>query len=459
MTFSNCFFNPIPSPRFIILQDLPTPTEIKIKIIPKIMDPENNITVIEMMNIRMGESSGLLESLSGENFCCISRVHHSVVRNNKYTYYPEVISIGPYHHGNKDLELYEALKWSLLGRLIERTGMQLVDFMNVIESMEKEIRESYTDSNSFGNIGNTQFARMMVLDGLFLIELFRDSDFISEMSIDCQPLIRDLLKLENQIPFYVLQTLHAMSTTNASTLQSLILNFFDTQLHRKPEVLQKSENVNGQHLLDIFRKSFINRNRVDSPGSNSSNKILKLIRPATKLVMDGVEFKANHHAESFLDIEFKGGHLLIPQIKVNEFFGTFFLNCVALEQGYNHCSKEVTTYAMFMGCLLNTSSDVSLLSQNEIIENSFGADKEIAKFFNDVRKHADVDKRKNYLLGLSVEINQYCNNWWHVGCARIKHAYFNNPIRFIAASGAFMLLSLTAVQVQYDVLGYYRDHK
>lgn len=71
--------------------------------------------------------------------------------------------------------------------------------------------------------------------------------------------MRDLLKIENQIPYFVLQKLFEESRTeiDTRTLPSLILSFFNHAVDRPTKVLERYVNLEGRHLLDLFRKSFI----------------------------------------------------------------------------------------------------------------------------------------------------------------------------------------------------------
>lgn len=65
------------------------------------------------------------------------------------------------------------------------------------------------------HLSTDEFVEMLLLDGCFIIELFRIMGNIVEVE-DCDPLIslswvysfflRDLVRLENQIPFFILQS-------------------------------------------------------------------------------------------------------------------------------------------------------------------------------------------------------------------------------------------------------------
>ncbi|KVH90651.1 UPF0481 protein At3g47200-like [Cynara cardunculus var. scolymus] len=442
----------------------------------------------KLMNTQMIQSPKLLHKFAGNESCCIFRVPQSLVELNKEAYQPRIVSIGPYHHGSKNLQMIEEHKWRFLHGLISRTRKPLSSFLYSIVSMEKAIRESY--SESIEHIGSNDLAKMMVLDGVFLIELFRkvgrliptdQDDPIFKMVWMSPLLLRDLLRIENQIPFFVIQKLFDESrfgTNDVRKLPSLILDFFNHTVDRPEKVLDRYVKLEGKHLLDFFRKSFIKDpvpiEGTDKPNNPSlkrkdpvpiegtdkpNNPSLKRIQPATTLVVAGVKFEENHEADSFLDIEFKKGVLSIPRITMDDFYTSFFLNGMAFEQCYSKCSKDITTYVVFLGWLINNSADVGLLSESKVIENYFGTDKELVKFFNHVGKDVPFNIKDNYLKGLFIEVNEYCKNGWHVTWAGFKHRYFESPWASISAGAAFALLVLALLQTLYTMIQYYHASK
>ncbi|XP_076887076.1 UPF0481 protein At3g47200-like isoform X2 [Bidens hawaiensis] len=325
---------------------------------PQNMNQNHAITIdqeeVKIMMTEIKRPPKLLNKLAGGSSCCIFRVPRSLVEIKKEAYEPQIVSIGPYHFGNKDLEMIQEHKGRFLDDMLTRT------------------------------------------------------------------------------------------------------------VDRQPTVLEKYKNLDGKHLLDIFRKSFINtkdKNSIYPEAVVGTNNLSYTVpRPATKLDVSGVKFKANNQADSFLDIEFHDGLLLIPQINMDDFYGSFFLNCVTFEQCYSDCSKHFTTYIVFMGCLLNTSSDVSLLSQNDIVVNYFGSDKDVAKFFKAVGKDIPFNIKNSYLKGVFRELDDYCRNGLLVRWAEFKHTYFGSPWVTVSAIAAFMLLSLAFVQTFYTVFPYYHSN-
>ncbi|KAJ9554751.1 hypothetical protein OSB04_009365 [Centaurea solstitialis] len=419
---------------------------------------QDHVNIEEKMKTQMQKSPKILPKFVGKESCCIFRVPPSLTEIDKKAYQPQIVSIGPYHHGNKDLEMIQEHKWRYLDDFIARTRKSLSFFLRLIVLKEKEIRQSY--SESIEHVGSNDLAEMMVLDGVFLIELFRkdgklipidQDDPIFSMVWVTTFLRRDLLKLENQIPFFVLQTLFDESRTDTHTLPSLILEFFNFSFNRPIPVLQPFTNLEGQHLLDLLRKSFINtdRNPAALKGNDMPDKpYLRLIDTAGKLLVSGVNFKADRDTNSFLDVKLRSGVLSIPQINMDSFFTCFILNGVAFEQCYFYCSKDFTTYFVFLGCLIKNSTDVVLLSRYRIIRNYFGTDEELAKFCNNLMKDLTFDIKDNYLKGLFKEVNEYCSHIYRAILAMMK---YDSPRSVIMTFMAFVGVYLAFIQTMYTV--------
>ncbi|KAJ6927585.1 hypothetical protein NC651_011579 [Populus alba x Populus x berolinensis] len=411
----------------------------------------------------------LLNNSAGKSSCCIFRVPHSLVEINKKAYHPHIVSIGPYHHGKVHLKMIEEHKWRFLGGVLARTqqhGIGINDFFKAIAPIEEKIRDCYSETIE---CSRQEFLEMMVLDGCFIIELFCIVGGIVQGDID-DPIfkmtrmiffiMRDLLKLENQIPFFVLETLFETSILssrkqNVSSLTVLALKFFDHAVQRPPEVLRRYKDIRRGHLLDLFRSTVI-------PSSQEVHRkispFLQLIQPANKLHQAGIKFKPRE-TDSFLDIEFSNGVLEIPLLTVDDFTTSVILNCVAFEQCYAHCSNHITSYVTFMGCLINAPCDAGFLCEYKIVENYFGADEEIASFFNNVGKDVTFDIQRSYLSKVFEDVNEHYSNNWHVRWAEFKHAYFDTPWSFISALAAIVLLVLTMIQAFFAFYGYFRPPK
>ncbi|KAF9597112.1 hypothetical protein IFM89_015941 [Coptis chinensis] len=409
----------------------------------------------------------LLRNSAGQNSCCIFRVPQSLVQINLQAYHPHIISIGPYHYGKEHLNMIQEHKWRFLGSLLSRTrskGLGLEDYLSAIKQLEGKSRNCYSQ---ILNLSSDELVEMLVLDGCFIVELFRivggvvqtdPDDPIFALSWVLSFLLRDLVKLENQIPFFILQALYDLSKMPEEEpgpcLATLALESFKYTVQIPSEVIQQNRSPNGRHLLDLLRSSFI-PTTLTAERPTRTDSSTEMIQCVSKLRQAGIKFRVGK-SENFLDIKFQHGVLEMPSVTIDDFTTPFFLNCVALEQCYKHCSKHITTYATLMDCLINTPRDVEFLCDNNVIENYFGTNGEVAHIFNILGKDVTFDIHRCYLTGVFDDVNEYYKNNWHMQWASFKYTYFKTPWSFISALAAIILLILTMAQTFYTVYAYYR---
>ncbi|KAD3337593.1 hypothetical protein E3N88_33113 [Mikania micrantha] len=280
-----------------------------------------------------------------------------------------------------------------------------------------------------------------------------DSDPLLTMPWILSFFLRDLIRLENQIPFFVLERLFDLTKTPESPkLVTLALNIFNLATQRPENVLETYTTLKPKHLLDLLRSSFIppDLEPTEKPNNRPPPHI---IRNISKLKRSGIKLKPLK-AESFLMVNFKRGVIHMPMITIDDFMCAFLLNAVAFEQCHNGCSKIFTTYVTLLDCLINTSRDVGLLSDWNIIENYLGTEAEVATFFNNMGRDVSFDINVCYLARLFDNVNRHHRSGWHVQWASLKYTYFNTPWSFISALAASVLLVLTVAQTVYTILSY-----
>ncbi|KAK9950283.1 hypothetical protein M0R45_005781 [Rubus argutus] len=463
------------------------------------------------------ETQWLLHPSAGNESCCIFRVPQCLVEINTKTYQPHIVSIGPYHSGKPHLQMMQQHKGRYFRDLLARTpptGPKLDDYLQAVASREHDIRRSYSETI---NLCSRDLVEMMVLDGLFTIELFckvarlspsDPDDAIFNLGWVFPNLIRDLLRLENQIPFFVLQILLDKSKASRkedsqSSLAKLALEFINHAVETPPLIINQQFKVEAKHLLDLVRLSFIpqppdqqshppqdkklksipfplvhlirplkviksnTRKAVKkllvglkpkTMKGNTNTSSVELIQSAKKLFIAGIKLKSVE-ASSFLDIKFHKGVLKIPNILLDNLRTDLFLNFVAFEQCYFHCSKHITTYAAFMSCLVRTPADATFLCDRNIIENYLGTNEEVADFFRNLSKDVPFDIDQSFLCNLFNDVNNYQRNVWRVRWAGFKFTYFDTPWSFLSASAALILLLLTVLQAFYAVYAFYHPQQ
>uniref|UniRef100_A0A0D3BRI9 Uncharacterized protein n=1 Tax=Brassica oleracea var. oleracea TaxID=109376 RepID=A0A0D3BRI9_BRAOL len=434
---------------------------------------------INSMHKKLKEPPRLLSSAAGKPSCSIFRVPQSMIDCNGRCYEPRVVSIGPYHRGHTHLQMMEEHKWHYLDALLTRTHQtksltledyMKTDYMKTVKSVEDEARECYSERI---HMKSDEFNEMMVLDGCFILELFRkvsqlvpfqQDDPIVAMAWVLPFFYRDFLRIENQIPFFVLESLFRLTRgddekeTNAS-LPSLAFAFFNNTMHRTHQDLARFKDLKSKHLLDLVRSSLLPESElharsVTNPGKKKVPS--NIIHSISKLRRAGIKIRELKDAESFIVVRFRHGAIEMPSITVDDFMSSFLQNCVAYEQCHVACSKHFTTYATLLDCLMNTYKDVEYLCDQNIIENYFGTEAEVAGFVNSLGRDVAFDMADCYLNDLFKDVNEYYKSSWHVEWASFKYTYFSSPWSFVSALAAFVLLILSIVQTIFTIFQAYQ---
>ncbi|KAL3623386.1 hypothetical protein CASFOL_032202 [Castilleja foliolosa] len=420
---------------------------------------------LTLMHQKIANTPNILSRSAGKSCCCIFTVPQSLAQINGRSYQPHIVSIGPFHHGDPNLDMIQEHKWRFLGTLLKRTQITLELILRAVQPLEARARECYSSAI---HISTDEFVEMLALDGCFVIELFRkfggavpfeSDDPLLSLSWIYSFFLRDLIRLENQIPFFVLQCLFDLTqmpgdASSGPTLSKLSLEFFNNALQRPVQFVDKFRDLTGKHLLDLLRLTFIPDGYEETKHSNYTNT--HVIQCISKLRRAGIKLRPGNIEDSFLVVRFRHGVIEMPTITIDDFMSCFLLNCVAYEQCHRDCSKHMTTYATFLDCLINTAKDVEYLCDKNIIENYFGTDAEIARFINNMGKDVSFEIDTCYLSGLFTEVNHYYKNHWHVHWASFKYTYFNTPWSFISALAALILLVLTVAQTFYTIVSYVR---
>ncbi|XP_040995407.1 UPF0481 protein At3g47200-like isoform X2 [Juglans microcarpa x Juglans regia] len=191
---------------------------------------------------------------------CIYRIPKRLREVNNMAYTPRLVSIGPFHHRSEELKDMDIQKFLILKNFCNRIiGKSIDELKGVIRPKEMEIRSCYSETFLLSSEG---FLNMILLDAIFILELFRrksEKDFGSSkaqekdsgnskahyqidyiLSRPCMErgIRHDLLLLENQLPFFILEELyqHVEPNTKRKTLLELSCAFFgDLYYGWKPE--------------------------------------------------------------------------------------------------------------------------------------------------------------------------------------------------------------------------------
>ncbi|KAK2993510.1 hypothetical protein RJ640_028508, partial [Escallonia rubra] len=224
---------------------------------------------------------------------CIFRVPTSLRNQKQSAYIPRVVSIGPFHDGTSSLAPMIGYKVMFMQNLFDRMGNEDVarqvrrDCAKAMLELVPTVRACYAECFPLGDV---QFSTMMLVDGSFILELFYRSIVLQTKDED-DPIFgnellaldvdRDLLLLENQVPFSVLQKLldltinriEGPSDVRQHSLNELVLEYFGNMVNTRGKLTMNDCASDNYHILGLLRKCYLPRIAAKEVDSESGNEV------------------------------------------------------------------------------------------------------------------------------------------------------------------------------------------
>ncbi|KAI3980250.1 hypothetical protein MKX01_035656 [Papaver californicum] len=428
----------------------------------------------------------------------IFRIPRNMYEISKSAYTPKIISIGPFGHRG-DHGRYKAMeehKKRYLLRLLGYTGttdprnlvfddfksyvgagsssctrskpVGLGTLVNAMKDLEKMTRECYSEAIHMKK--KNSFVQMMVMDGCFIIELIRlhRKYLINKKDVD-DPIFttrwmlctlqRDLLMLENQLPFHVLEALFNLTKRQFSkryvSLLDLILQFFNPLLPRDEKALKVDADKKYNHMLDVFRSSFLPIPEWSGRRSDENEEYCldPLCYRTRRGVKGRIKFsnKSDLEVPDLLSIQFhrSTGTLNIPPLQIDDTTVPLFLNFMAYEQFDRDAEPYFTNHFMFLDRLVNTAKDIEILHNKGVINHALGSDKDVANLINKLSREIIYDADTCHLRQHMRELNMYYDKC-SVQCS---------PWKVASLIAAIILLILTLCQTFFSVYAHFNPPK
>lgn len=435
---------------------------------------------------------------------------------NEETFIPIVVEIGPFvrerksHDSQPNYKLLEDYKWCCVRKLISRhhllheparTPALLRRCLDAMKMVEPRIRASYP-RNLEPPFGIRQdLLRSMLLDGCFILhrllkyariakreaaaasgappvaggtsDVEEEDDDWTQVFGRCWVwgfVTCDLLLLENQIPFFVVQKLFEQFRTDPDqTSDVLVAGALRLFRSLRPQMLHSSSIAcrDVHHLLHLFYLSVglpagASSSAPGDPRQHAapSSELPQWVPCARELEEAGVRFQARKGAASFLDVRFHGGILEIPALHMYDYSEPLLRNLIAFEQTYPFTPGHVTAYAIFMDCLVTSPEDMRLLHHSGVLVNQMnGGERDAVGFFGRLCHEAHLAADRNYLSGVIGEINRYQMAMWPRWRAALVRNYFSNPWVAMSLAAAVFLLALTMLQSFFAAYAYFKPPK
>ncbi|KAF8012458.1 hypothetical protein BT93_I0581 [Corymbia citriodora subsp. variegata] len=402
---------------------------------------------------------------------------HYLKDGNDKAWVPQVLSLGPYHHGKEHLHYMEQHKLRCLDNILLRAKHKRDLYLNSVRGVEESARACYGGAIS---MSSNKFVEMMVLDGCFVIELFRGfiegfkklgyhpNDPVFSIRESILKIQQDMIMLENQIPLFILDLLLGLQfgePNQKGRVAKLAIHFFDS-LHPNSSTfdeweLDRLSDHGSVHCLEVFWRSLLPLGQTRSKTEHRPRSWKLFIPSLTELRNAGIKIRLRY-TDNWGDIKFEDRILSIPQLVIRDGTWSLFLNLIAFEQSHFNCSNYITSYVVFMHNLINSPEDVRYLRNKRIILHCLGSDAEVADLFYRLCQEVAFDIEDSHLYDLSRKVSLRWNRYsriysrWNKWRAVLKNQYFDNPWSIISLVAAFVLLVLTFIQSLYAVYGYYK---
>lgn len=349
--------------------------------------------------------------------CSISLVQEQLRKSNVKAYTPQVVSIGPIHKGRTSLLYMEEIKLHCVKHLFKRTRYEekncLFRCSVAMLEIDQIVRAAYVEAVK---LNSDDLAKIMVIDGCFLLELLISASPKLEEKLKCgsshstspgrhvlirEEVLSDLALLENQIPLVVLVVLSDVLFPEEADVRA---KGEDLKGEETTRLIQESAlsifgysadlssgNLRAFHFVQ-FVHAFMDIDMVkddenpDLKFSIENGQVaygkLKLQRCATKLEAAGVTIKppGNTDLNRFdLKVKFSNRNLEIPQLHITKTTEAKWRNLIAWELNRTSLEKHQARkedektkcrficYAWFIQSLVCCVHDVKLLREKEVL--------------------------------------------------------------------------------------------
>ncbi|KAI7997705.1 UPF0481 protein [Camellia lanceoleosa] len=419
---------------------------------------------------------------------CIYKIPDELRVQKESAYKPRVVSIGPIHGNNERLNANEPIKLSyrdsLCSRILGDETMELC--RSAMKDLEANVEKCYAEKvKLIIDEKKILLAEMMFIDGCFILELLYKYYSIEKKSLKRSiddpvfsslmkllAIRHDLLLLENQIPFFVLEKLFSLTVKNIPdrphnvSLTDYVLSFFGNNFSFGNHTLGKKVKTSDYHILHLLHQCYL-PNHDPWKGKGDEDEIefpkKKFRFPcASDLDLAGVKFVVRTGGDMFnvkfdkpqgLLRWFHRARFIIPTLSVYDGTEPLLRNLIAFEQCCLAVPRHMTSYGFFMDTLINSAEDVKLLEKAEILHNYLGTSEEASDLFNICK---EVVVGRFYFEETCEVAAKHCQEPWPRFMASLRRDYFANPWTGIAVFAAIFIFGLTIVQTFYTVAPFYK---
>ncbi|KAI4356955.1 hypothetical protein L6164_000932 [Bauhinia variegata] len=394
---------------------------------------------------------------------------------DKYAKYcrPKVISIGPIHHGDPKLKRGEQYKLMWASMFAERNEQNPDDLHKRVLDNIADLRKSFSWEEIRTAYKDEDLAFMLLVDGCSMIQILEKGDLFGpqELKIKVDQLFlvqRDLLMLENQLPYQVLKLLVHDEMQLELSMRGFceFQNMFKVLSRQRlpiPRKLERQKQIRENtsppaHLLDCLYKTILSNwigaeeaeDRIMSFPVNLLDEERITYRTIRELKASAFQIKRGEnglsvslsiHRGFFFDIP----TLSLPPLILDDLTIPILLNLIAYEMCPDFKNAFlISSFIKFLDLLIDDPEDVKELRKEGILQSSLGSDQQVSELFNTIGSGLLQD---HYSLSfLKSDMESYYKNKFRSWMAEAYYTHCRSPWTIIALVAATTLLVLTFIQ-------------
>ncbi|THG01954.1 UPF0481 protein At3g47200-like isoform X1 [Camellia sinensis] len=409
------------------------------------------------INKKMVEGANKTESNSSSS--CIYRVPKEIRKLKESAYTPRFISIGPLHSEDEHIlnspvqDVKRSYTNSLFGRISPKG-----DESNVLIECVAKMRESLDKAKKCyaEEVEDVLDVEMLLIDGCFILELLyrflheeknKRNDAIFNNILMPTYVRHDLLLLENQLPFFVLNELFNLTVAHIPgtfPIVEYVFSYFRGLWNsEKNGTPQPQENSQYDHILHILHNHYRDHDAVSIPRHGDPS--LVIMPCASDLEYAGVKFKDSKKIKFHKPRgPFHRAHFELPTLNLDDSTESFLRNLIAFEQCCHGVPCYFTGYAFLMDTLINNTTDVQVLEKAKIIHNYLGASEDASNLFNNLCK--EIVLGEIYFTDTTTAAAEYSKRCWHDAMAHLRRRYFSTPWTFLAFCAGFITFGISIIK-------------
>ncbi|XP_040988737.1 UPF0481 protein At3g47200-like [Juglans microcarpa x Juglans regia] len=353
---------------------------------------------------------------------------------------------------------------------------ELKSLVEAIESIEQDCRKCYSE---VGDLRRDKFIEMMVIDGCFILEFLRRyMDNLSLIQAMDDPvfktlwmprkIVADLLLLENQLPWCVLNCLfNLMNPTMPTYLPNCGLDDLVARPFLEYRMFRMRNRISPcgthKHLLDCFRAQLVETCPIELPAlrfpaREEAALVRKPILSVTELLDFEVGFFPAPYGDRILDVKFEDGKMKIPQTFIEENTESLFANLIAFEHCDPRMGTQFTSYAAILGCLIKSPADALHLKQKHILHIiGWSNELDLASFLNRLIYNNHTCFNGFHYSDLWLRLNGHQSRAINRYQATLRRDYFKDPTTFFTlVYGIAFSLFLGFLQTIFAILSYFK---